>query len=125
MNGGRLNTDAVDNSGGVDCSDHEVNVKIWLDTEVNAGQLEEGERNRLLSEMTGDIEHLVLRDNTLQTHLLVREAQAQNNAAVVDGYAALIAKWEGLITPEMTPEELGALREQEIWSGVDFATYGQ
>ncbi|TRW99220.1 C4-dicarboxylate ABC transporter substrate-binding protein [Paracoccus sp. M683] len=50
----------------------------------------------------------------------VTDAQAK-----IDRYAALIEKWEGLITPEMTPEELGALREQEIWSGVDFATYGQ
>ena len=51
--GGRIFTDAIDNSAGVDCSDHEVNVKIWLDTEVNAGQLDEAERNRLLNEMTG------------------------------------------------------------------------
>ena len=92
--GGRIFTDAIDNSAGVDCSDHEVNVKIWLDTEVNAGQLDETKRNHLLTEMTGDIEHLVLRDNTLQTHLLVREAQAQANGAVVDGYAALIASLE-------------------------------
>jgi glutamate dehydrogenase len=101
--GGRIFTDAIDNSAGVDCSDHEVNVKIWLDTEVNAGQLDEGERNRLLTEMTGDIEKLVLRDNTLQTHLLVREAQAQGNSAVVDGYAALIASLEaeGAVSREL------------------------
>ncbi|MGJ7916515.1 NAD-glutamate dehydrogenase domain-containing protein [Massilia sp. LXY-6] len=93
--GGRIFTDAIDNSAGVDCSDHEVNVKIWLDTEVNAGQLGEADRNRILNEMTGEIEKLVLRDNTLQTHLLVREAQAQSNSAVVDGYAALITSLEG------------------------------
>jgi glutamate dehydrogenase len=92
--GGRIFTDAIDNSAGVDCSDHEVNVKIWLDTEVNAGELPEADRNRILNEMTGDIEDLVLRDNTLQTHLLVREVQAQADAAVVDGYAALIASLE-------------------------------
>jgi glutamate dehydrogenase len=92
--GGRIFTDAIDNSAGVDCSDHEVNVKIWLDTEVNAGELPEADRNRILNEMTGDIEHLVLRDNTLQTHLLVREVQAQADPAVVDGYAALIASLE-------------------------------
>jgi glutamate dehydrogenase len=93
--GGRIFTDAIDNSAGVDCSDHEVNVKIWLDTEVRAGRLDEIDRNRLLGEMTGDIEKLVLRDNTLQTHLLVREVQAQTAAATVDGYAALIAALEG------------------------------
>ena len=92
--GGRIFTDAIDNSAGVDCSDHEVNVKIWLDTEVNAGELPEADRNRILNEMTSDIEHLVLRDNTLQTHLLVREVQAQADAAVVDGYAALITSLE-------------------------------
>src|SRR5450830_138726 len=93
--GGRIFTDAIDNSAGVDCSDHEVNVKIWLDVEVNAGQLSEADRNRTLNEMTNDIERLVLRDNTLQTQLLVRELQAQIDPAVVDGYAALITSLEG------------------------------
>ena len=92
--GGRIFTDAIDNSAGVDCSDHEVNVKIWLDTEVNAGQLPETHRNRILNEMTSEIEDLVLRDNTLQTHLLVREVQAQADPAIVDSYAALIASLE-------------------------------
>lgn len=92
--GGRIFTDAIDNSAGVDCSDHEVNVKIWLDTEVNAGELPEADRNRVLYDMTSDIGHLVLRDNTLQTKLLVREVQAQADPAVVDGYAALIAELE-------------------------------
>lgn len=92
--GGRIFTDAIDNSAGVDCSDHEVNVKIWLDVEVNAGQLAEAERNRELYSMTDDVERLVLRDNTLQTRLLVRELQAQSQPEVQDGYAALIASLE-------------------------------
>ncbi|MES2316358.1 MAG: NAD-glutamate dehydrogenase domain-containing protein [Pseudomonadota bacterium] len=92
--GGRIFTDAIDNSAGVDCSDHEVNVKIWLDTEVNAGQLPEADRNRILNEMTLDIEDLVLRDNKQQTHLLVREVQAQADPLVVDGYASLITSLE-------------------------------
>ena len=92
--GGRIFTDAIDNSAGVDCSDHEVNVKIWLDTEVNAGQLPESNRNRILNEMTSQIEDLVLRDNKMQTHLLVREVQAQLDPAVVDGYASLITSLE-------------------------------
>ena len=92
--GGRIFTDAIDNSAGVDCSDHEVNVKIWLDTEVNAGELPEADRNRILNEMTGEIERLVLRDNTLQTHLLTREGQAQSDANVVEGYASLITSLE-------------------------------
>ena len=92
--GGRIFTDAIDNSAGVDCSDHEVNVKIWLDVEVNAGQLPTPERNRILTLMTDDIERLVLRDNALQTHLLVRELQAQRDPQVQDGYADLIASLE-------------------------------
>jgi glutamate dehydrogenase len=120
--GGRIFTDAIDNSAGVDCSDHEVNVKIWLDTEVNASQLDEGERNRLLTEMTSDIEKLVLRDNTLQTHLLVREAQAQGNGAVVDGYAALIASLEaeGAVSRELEqlPSETELQRRKALGLGL-------
>ncbi|NNG25675.1 NAD-glutamate dehydrogenase domain-containing protein [Telluria aromaticivorans] len=103
LNGGRIFTDAIDNSAGVDCSDHEVNIKIWLDTEVNAGELPEGDRNRILNEMTGDVERLVLRDNTQQTHLLTREAQAQATGSTVDGYAALITNLEseGAVSREL------------------------
>jgi glutamate dehydrogenase len=109
--GGRIFTDAIDNSAGVDCSDHEVNVKIWLDVEVNAGQLTALERNRTLTLMTDDIERLVLRDNALQTHLLVREAQAQGEPEVADGYAALIARLEeeGALSREL--EQLPSVAE--------------
>jgi glutamate dehydrogenase len=110
LEGGRIFTDAIDNSAGVDCSDHEVNVKIWLDTEVNAGALPEADRNRILVAMTGDIERLVLRDNTLQTHLLVREAQAQSNPAVADSYAALVSSLEseGALSRELEQLPLDA-----------------
>ncbi|MDP3841331.1 MAG: NAD-glutamate dehydrogenase [Oxalobacteraceae bacterium] len=103
LQGGHIFTDAIDNSAGVDCSDHEVNAKIWLDVEVNAGTLTAAERNRILNQMTDDIEALVLRDNTLQTHLLVREVQAQHNPDVQDGYAALIAslEQEGVLSREL------------------------
>ncbi len=120
--GGRIFTDAIDNSAGVDCSDHEVNIKIWLDTEVNAGELPEADRNRILNEMTGAVEDLVLRDNTLQTHLLVREAQAQSNSAVVDGYAALIAslELEGAVSRELEqlPSETELARRKALGLGL-------
>jgi glutamate dehydrogenase len=120
--GGRIFTDAIDNSAGVDCSDHEVNIKIWLDTEVNAGELPEEDRNRILNEMTGAVEDLVLRDNTLQTHLLVREAQAQSNSAVVDGYAALIASLEaeGAVSRELEqlPSETELARRKALGLGL-------
>jgi glutamate dehydrogenase len=103
LNGGRIFTDAIDNSAGVDCSDHEVNIKIWLDTEVSAGKLPEADRNRILNEMTGAVEKLVLRDNEQQTHLLTREVQAQQNGSVVDSYAALITSLEseGAVSREL------------------------
>jgi glutamate dehydrogenase len=103
LKGGHIFTDAIDNSAGVDCSDHEVNLKIWLDTEVNAGKLAATERNRLLTDITGDVAALVLRDNALQTHLLTRESQAQADGAVLDDYAALIAalEAEGVISRKL------------------------
>ncbi|MBB4266252.1 NAD-glutamate dehydrogenase [Roseospira visakhapatnamensis] len=68
--GGRINTDAVDNSAGVDCSDHEVNIKILLDDIVEAGDLTEKQRNQILGEMTDEVAALVLRDNYLQTQAI-------------------------------------------------------
>jgi glutamate dehydrogenase len=67
LNGGRINTDFVDNSGGVDCSDHEVNIKILLDVAERKAGLTRGARNRLLAAMTEDVAELVLRDNYLQS----------------------------------------------------------
>ncbi len=68
--GGRINTDAIDNSAGVDCSDHEVNIKILLDAAVRAGELSLEQRNRQLAEMTDEVAALVLRDNVFQTQSL-------------------------------------------------------
>jgi len=68
--GGRLNTDAIDNSAGVDCSDHEVNIKILLNDLVAAGDLTVKQRDKLLAEMTDEVAALVLRDNYQQTQAL-------------------------------------------------------
>ncbi|QIG79338.1 NAD-glutamate dehydrogenase [Stakelama tenebrarum] len=65
--GGRINTDFIDNSAGVDCSDNEVNIKIALNREMNEGDLKFEERNKLLAQMTDDVAALVLEDNRLQT----------------------------------------------------------
>lgn len=67
QHGGRINTDFIDNSAGVDCSDNEVNIKIPLNREMTEGRLELGERNMLLAEMTEDVGAIVLEDNRLQT----------------------------------------------------------
>ncbi|MDP9108532.1 MAG: NAD-glutamate dehydrogenase, partial [Pseudomonadota bacterium] len=120
--GGYIFTDAIDNSAGVDCSDHEVNVKIWLDTEVNAGSLTEVERNHVLNSITHDIEALVLRDNTLQTHLLTRETQAQQDPQVQQGYADLITELEaqGMLSRELEqlPSALELARRQSAGQGL-------
>ena len=65
--GGRLNTDSTDNSAGVDCSDHEVNIKILLGDIEAAGDMTRKQRNELLERMTDEVAELVLRDNYLQT----------------------------------------------------------
>jgi glutamate dehydrogenase len=68
--GGRINTDAIDNSAGVSTSDHEVNIKILLGLVMAEGELTEKQRNALLTEMTDEVAALVLRDNYFQTQWL-------------------------------------------------------
>lgn len=70
LRGGRINTDAIDNSAGVDCSDHEVNIKILLDKIVAQKKLSHPKRNSLLKQMTDDVAALVLRNNYLQTQAI-------------------------------------------------------
>jgi len=63
LQGGLINTDFIDNSAGVDCSDHEVNIKILLNQEMAKGNLQEADRDILLAKMTEEIAALVLNDN--------------------------------------------------------------
>ncbi len=77
LGGGRINTDAIDNSAGVDTSDREVNLKILLDGAVRAGELSEDDRNTLLDSMTDEVATLVLRDNYRQNRAL-DNARAQS-----------------------------------------------
>ncbi|EGD55580.1 NAD-glutamate dehydrogenase [Gordonia neofelifaecis] len=64
--GVRINSDALDNSAGVDCSDHEVNIKVLLGSQISAGTLAADDRNDLLLSMTDDVAELVLADNVDQ-----------------------------------------------------------
>jgi len=68
--GVRINTDAIDNSAGVDTSDHEVNIKILLGLAVADGEMTEKQRNTLLPQMTDDVAAQVLADNYFQTQVL-------------------------------------------------------
>jgi glutamate dehydrogenase len=66
MNGGRANTDFIDNAGGVDCSDKEVNIKILLNAIVANGDMTIKQRNNLLAKMTDEVANIVLNDNYMQ-----------------------------------------------------------
>ena len=70
LNGGLIYTDFIDNSAGVDCSDHEVNCKILLNAVVAVGEMTLAQRNELLAEMTDEIAKLVLYDNYCQTRTI-------------------------------------------------------
>ncbi len=72
--GGKVNSDALDNSAGVDCSDHEVNIKIALSKAIAGGTLSLENRNTLLHRMTDEVAALVLRDNYLQSQAVSIEA---------------------------------------------------
>ncbi|KZX58779.1 NAD-glutamate dehydrogenase [Halioglobus sp. HI00S01] len=77
LSGGRSNTDFIDNAGGVDCSDHEVNIKILLNAVVARGDLTEKQRNALLEKMTDDVADLVLHNNYRQVQSIsLAEMQA-------------------------------------------------
>ncbi|WNW14170.1 NAD-glutamate dehydrogenase [Pseudomonas sp. DTU_2021_1001937_2_SI_NGA_ILE_001] len=70
LHGGATNTDFIDNAGGVDCSDHEVNIKILINEVVQAGDMTQKQRNQLLESMTDEVGHLVLGNNYKQTQAL-------------------------------------------------------
>ncbi|WP_259781633.1 NAD-glutamate dehydrogenase [Aestuariispira ectoiniformans] len=92
QNGGRANTDAIDNSAGVDCSDHEVNIKILLGDVVSRGDMTEKQRNVLLEEMTEEVSALVLRDNYQQTQSIsMTQARA---ASELDRHQRMIRSLE-------------------------------
>lgn len=78
LNGGIVNTDFIDNSAGVDCSDHEVNIKILLNRFMLNGTMTLEERNKLLEKMTDEVASLVLLDNYEQTQMLSLEASVAN-----------------------------------------------
>jgi glutamate dehydrogenase len=87
--GGMLNTDAVDNSGGVDMSDHEVNIKILLDPLVKKGVIKgRDERNRILAEMTEEVAALVLKDNDNQARALTLDSR--RSAARYEEFVAFV-----------------------------------
>ena len=90
--GGLVNTDSIDNSAGVDTSDHEVNIKILLDAEVRDGTLTEPDRNALLHEMTDEVGALVLAHNYRQNRALA--ASRAQDVAMLHVHARYIRRLE-------------------------------
>jgi glutamate dehydrogenase len=109
MRGGRINTDFIDNSAGVDCSDHEVNIKILLGMVVDAGDMTTKQRNQLLAEMTDEVGELVLRNNILQAQAIsLAEARSQE---LIDAQAAFMRRLE---TAGRLNRELELLPDEEV-----------
>ena len=92
LKGGRLNTDFIDNSGGVDCSDHEVNMKILLNRAVAMGDLTGKQRNIMLEEMTDDVASLVLKNNYRQTQAI--SIASEDAATRLEEYRRLMNTFE-------------------------------
>ncbi|MBB3990738.1 NAD-glutamate dehydrogenase domain-containing protein [Croceicoccus naphthovorans] len=92
LGGGRINTDFIDNSAGVDCSDNEVNIKIALEAARKAGRLSLERRNDFLAEMTDEVAAIVLEDNRLQT--LALSVAEQGGSAATASQIRLIEQLE-------------------------------
>ena len=93
LKGSAINTDAIDNSAGVDCSDHEVNIKILLNAAVERGDISVQGRNQLLAQMTNDVAKLVLHNNYNQNRTIANELQTQERY-FVESYARLMRELE-------------------------------
>jgi glutamate dehydrogenase len=120
LNGGRINTDAIDNSAGVDTSDHEVNIKIALSKALLDGKMPLAARNKLLTAMTDDVAALVLRDNYLQTQALsATEAQATELLGV-HGRVMRMLERGGLLNRrvEFLPDEDELAERQRLGRGL-------
>jgi len=117
--GGKVNSDALDNSAGVDCSDHEVNIKILLDQLVTRGELAKEQRNELLLSMTDEVGDLVLTDNYRQNAVLgVSRAHAVPMLTVLARLVAFLEERAGL------DRELEALPTKARFREMDKASEG-
>lgn len=113
--GGRINTDALDNSAGVDCSDHEVNIKILIDSLVTAGKVDPAERTDLLLSMTDEVGRLVLSDNEDQNDLM--GTSRANAASLLPVHARMISEF---VSERGLNRELEALpADKEIRRRID------
>ena len=122
LRGGQCNTDFIDNAAGVDCSDHEVNIKILLNKEVSAGRLSLAKRNKFLASMTDTVADLVLHNNARQTQAISlamhrsdqQHAEYQRFMAWMEETGQLDAELEFLPTDEQLNERIN--RNQTVWT---------
>ena len=116
LRGGRINTDFIDNSAGVDCSDNEVNIKIALNAEVASGALTMANRNKLLAKMTDAVAELVLEDNRLQT--LALSIAQRGGANAMPSHIRLIETFEAAkkldrVVEGLAPNDILVRRAQD------------
>jgi glutamate dehydrogenase len=123
LGGGSVNTDFIDNAAGVDCSDHEVNIKIALNRMVAQGDMTAKQRNLLLEEMTDQVAELVLTNNRRQTrtlslarlHAATRQSEYRRFIGLMEVEAGLDRALEFLPTDEELTERPGqALTRPEL-----------
>lgn len=120
LRGGRINTDAIDNSAGVDMSDHEVNLKIALAGAVESGELDVAERNRLLTELTPEVTERVLAHNRRQARALSLD-QLRSQTRLNDFRDLMIhLESEGLLDRHLEglPEREGLRNRRGIFLGL-------
>jgi glutamate dehydrogenase len=99
--GGRINTDAIDNSAGVDCSDHEVNIKILLGAAVERGSMTLEGRDELLAAAADEVCDLVLYDNYLQAQILSQEQETASERVEAHEMLMRELELEGLLHREL------------------------
>ena len=122
LRGGLCNTDFIDNAAGVDCSDHEVNIKILLNKEVMAGRLSMEERNKFLASMTDSVADLVLHNNARQTQAISlamhrsdqQHAEYQRFMGWLEESGRLDRELEFLPTDDQLNERIN--RNQPVWT---------
>lgn len=118
QHGGRINTDFIDNSAGVDTSDHEVNIKILLNLAIKAGKLDLESRNELLASMTDEVEALVLRSNYLQTQAISMMERFAGARVGAKSHFISVLEQEGILDRDLEylpdDEEMTERRNKEL-----------
>ncbi len=118
--GGLINTDSIDNSGGVNCSDHEVNIKIMLNKKMHEGELTQTKRNQLLKKMTQEVSQLVLNDSYNQALVLSYSVpHAMLYCGLYQEYLKVLDEWVNLDrVAEFLPDDKKLLERKTAGQGL-------